>query len=131
MKRVAAALLVLGAFACTASAAGPIRVSLAGKRKAPVAGRAWAVRLAVRPLSFAGTVRVSAAGRGRVRARATGRRGSYRARLVFPKAGIWRISAQAGGTTWRLGSVRVRQASARPVAFTEPTSIDLQPDGPL
>ena len=131
MKRVAAALLVLGAFACTASAAGPVRVSLAGKRAAPVAGRAWTLRLAVRPLSFAGTVRVNALGPSRVRVRATGRRGSYRARLVFPKAGLWRISAQAGGRTLRLGSVRVRQASAKPVAFTEPTSIDLQPDGTL
>jgi streptogramin lyase len=131
MKRVAAALLVLGAFACTASAAGPVRVSLTGKRAAPVAGRTWTVRLAVRPMSFAGTVRVSALGPGRVRARATGKHGSYRARLVFPKAGLWRISAQAGGATSRLGSVRVRQAPARPVPFTQPTSIDLQPDGTL
>ena len=131
MKRVATALLVLGVFACTASAAGPVRVSLAGKRAAPVVGRAWTIRLTVRPLSYAGTVRVSAVGPGRVRVRATGRRGSYRARLVFPKAGQWRISAQAGGATSRLGSVRVRPPAARPVAFAQPTSIDLEPAGTL
>ena len=118
-------------FACTASAAEPVRVSLTGKRAAPVAGRAWTVRLAVRPLSYAGTVRVSAVGPGRVRVRATGRRGSYRARLVFPKAGQWRISAQAGGATSRLGSVRVRRPPARPVVFVQPTSIDLEPAGTL
>jgi streptogramin lyase len=89
------------------------------------------VRLAVRPRSYAGAVRVSAVGPGRVHARATGRRGSYRARLVFPAAGRWRLSASAGGATSRLGSVRVRRAAPKPVAFTEPTSIDLQPDGTL
>jgi streptogramin lyase len=131
MKRVAAAVLLLGVFACTASAAGPVRVSLTGKRAAPVVGRAWTVRLAVRPRTYAGMVRVSAVGPGRVRVHATGKRGSYRARLVFPRAGLWRITAQAGGAVSRLGSVRVRQAPARPVAFTEPTSIDLEPAGTL
>ena len=131
MKRVAGAVLVIGVFACTASAAGPVRVSLTGERAAPVAGSAWTVRLAVRPRTYAGTVRVSAVGPGRVRVRATGKRGAYRARLVFARAGLWRISARAGGATSRLGSVRVRRAPTRPVAFTEPTSIDLQPDGTL
>ena len=131
MRRVAVALLLLGVFACTASAAGPVQVSVTGKRAAPVAERRWIVRLAVRPSSFAGTVRVTAQGPGRLSVRATGRHGSYRARLVFPKAGLWRIAARAGGATSRLGSVRVRPAPARPVTFTEPTSIDLQPDGTL
>ena len=131
MKRVAGALLVLGVFACAASAAGPVRVSVTGKRSPPVVGRAWTMRLAIRPRTYAGAVRVSAVGPGRVRVRAIGKRGAYRARLVFPKAGLWRITAQAGGGTSRLGSVRVRPAPARPVAFTEPTSIDLQPDGTL
>jgi NHL repeat len=131
MKRVAGAVLLLGLFACTASAAGPVRVSLAGKRAAPVVGRVWTVRLAVRPQTYDGTVVVRAVGSGRLRVRATGKRGAYRARLVFPKPGLWRISARAGGATSRIGSVRVRKAPARPVAFTEPTSIDLQPDGTL
>jgi streptogramin lyase len=74
---------------------------------------------------------VSAVGPGRIHVRATGRRGSFRARLVFPKAGQWRISAQAGGATSRLGSVRVRRPPARPVVFAQPTSIDLEPAGTL
>ena len=131
MKRFAGALLLLGMFACTASAAGPVRVSLVGKQAAPVVGRAWTVRLALRPRTFAGAVRVNAFGAGRIRVRATGKRGAYRAQIVFPKAGLWRMSAQAGGATSRLGSVRVRPAPARPVAFTEPTAIDLEPAGTL
>src|SRR6476646_564311 len=131
MKRVAGALLLLGVFACTASAAGPVRVSLTGKRAVPVVGRSWTVRLAVRPRTYIAAVRVTAVGPGRVRVRAAGKRGAYRARLVFPRAGQWRLAAQAGGGTSRLGSVRVRPAPASPVAFTEPTSIDLQPDGTL
>jgi hypothetical protein len=131
MKRVAGALLLFAVFACSASAAGPVRVSLTGKRAAPVAGRAWTVRLAVRPLSYSGTVRVTASGPGRVSVRATGRRGSFRARLVFPAAGLWRIAARAGGATSRLGSVRVRRPPARPIVFSQPTSIDLEPAGTL
>jgi hypothetical protein len=131
MKRVAGALLLFAVFACSASAAGPVRVSLTGKRAAPVAGRAWTVRLAVRPLSYSGTVRVTASGPGRVSVRATGRRGSFRARLVFPAAGLWRIAARAGGATSRLGSVRVRRPPARPIVFSQPTSIDLEPVGTL
>lgn len=131
MKRVAGALLLLGLFACTASAAEPVRVSLTGKRAVPVVGRTWTARLAIRPRTYAGMVRVSASGPGRVSVRAIGRRGSYRARLVFPKPGLWRISARAGGATSRLGSVRVRRPPAKPIAFTEPTSIDLEPSGRL
>jgi hypothetical protein len=131
MKRVAGALLLFAVFACSASAAGPVRVSLTGKRAAPVAGRAWTVRLAVRPLSYSGTVRVTASGPGRVSVRSTGRRGSFRARLVFPTAGLWRIAARAGGATSRLGSVRVRRPPARPIVFSQPTSIDLEPAGTL
>ena len=131
MKRVAAALLLLGVFACTASAAEPVRVvtdrQAGGSGRRPrMGGPACGP-----PPSYAGTVRVSAVGPGRVRVRATGRRGSYRARLVFPKPGQWRISAQAGGATSRLGSVRVRRPSARPVVFVQPTSIDLEPSGSL
>src|SRR6478735_8419317 len=104
MKRVSGALLLLGVFACTASAAAPVRVSLTGKRAVPVVGRSWPVRLAVRPRTYVGAVRVTAVGPGRVRVRAAGKRGAYRARLVFPKAGLWRLAAQAGGGTSRLGS---------------------------
>jgi hypothetical protein len=131
MKRFAGAVLLVAVFACSASAAEPVKVSLSGKRAAPVASRAWTVRLAVRPASYAGAVRLIASGPRRINVRATGRRGSYRARLVFPSPGLWRLSARAGGTTSRLGAVRVRRAPVRPLVFTEPTSIDLQPDGSL
>ena len=131
MKRVAGAVLLFAVFACSASAAAPVRVALTGKPGAPVAGRAWTVRLTVRPLSYSGPVRVTASGPGRVSVRATGRRGSYRARLVFPAAGLWRLAARAGGASSSLGSVRVRRPPLKPVVFTEPTSIDLQPDGTL
>src|SRR5262245_7521758 len=130
MKRVAGALLPSAVITCSASAATPVRVALTGKRAAVVAGRAWTVRLAVRPLSYAGPVRVTASGPGRVSV-AAGRRGSYRARLVFSMAGLWRLAARAGGATSSLGSVRVRRPPLRPIVFTEPTSIDLQPDGTL
>ena len=131
MKRFAGAVVLSALFTCSASAAGPVHVSLSGKRPAPVAGRAWTVRLAVRPAAYAGAIQVTASGARRVHVRASGRRGSYRARLVFPTAGLWRLTARAGGTTSRLGSVRVRRAPAKPLVFSEPTSIDLQPDGTL
>ena len=131
MKRFAGAVVLSALFTCSASAAGPVHVSLSGKRPAPVAGRAWTVRLAVRPAAYAGSIQVTASGARRVHVRAAGRRGSYRARLVFPTAGLWRLTARAGGTTSRLGSVRVRRAPAKPLVFSEPTAIDLQPDGTL
>jgi sugar lactone lactonase YvrE len=117
--------------ACSASAAGPVRIMVAGKQPTAVAGRPWTLRLAVRPASFRGPVSVTASGPSRLRRRATGSRGSYRARLVFPAAGVWRITARAGGATSRLGSVRVRRPPARPLVFSQPTSIDLEPAGTL
>jgi hypothetical protein len=131
MKRFAGAVLLVAVFACSAAAAGPVTVSLKGKRPAPVTGRAWTVRLTVRPVSYAGAVRLTAKGPRRLDVRATGRRGSYRARVVFPAPGLWRLSARAGGTTSRLGAVRVRRAPVRPVVFVQPTSIDLEPSGTL
>jgi hypothetical protein len=131
VKPVALGLLFVVTCACYASAAGPVRVSLAAKRPTPVAGRSWTLRLVVRPVSFRGTIRVTASGRTRIVARASGRRGSYRARLVFPTAGRWRLTARAGRSTSRLGAVRVRPAPPRPLTFSEPTSIDLEPGGTL
>lgn len=130
MARLALALVSVAALASGASASAPVRVSLAGKRSSPVAGTAWTARLAVRPASFRGPVRVRAVGAGRLDARASRKRGSYRVRLVFPVAGRWMLTARAGGSTSRLGSVRVRQARS-PVLLTEPTAIDLEPAGTL
>ena len=130
-KLLALGSLVGVTFALDASAAPPVRVSLAGKAPSLVAGRAWTARLAVRPVSFGGSIRVIATGPKRIEVRATGRRGSYRARFVFPAVGRWALAARAGGSTSRLGSVQVRPAPATPVAFTQPTSIDLEPAGTL
>ena len=128
MRLVGLGLLVPVVCAFGASGSGRVHVSVAGKRPAAVLGKPWTVRLGVRPASFRGPVVVTAAGSKRIRARATRRRGTYRVRLVFPSAGRWRLTARAGGTTSRLGTVRVAPA---PVLFAEPTSIDLEPAGTL
>jgi len=127
MKLVALGVLL----AALGGSATPVNVSIVGKRPAAVVGKAWKVRLAVRPASFRGTVRITAAGPRRTRVGATATPGSYRARLVFPRAGRWTLTARAGGSVSRLGSVRVRPAPPVPLAFTEPTTIDLEPAGTL
>ena len=123
------AFLVLAA--CNASAAGHVRISLSTRPAAPVAGRAWTASLTVRPLSFDGVVRLTATGPRKLDVRATGGHGTYRARLVFPSAGRWTLAARAGGSTSKLGAIVVRKPAPRPLTFTWPTSIDLQPDGSL
>jgi len=123
----ACAALLLAA-AC-ASAGSGVRVSRAGDGSLPRVGRAWTVKLTVLPASFGGVVRVAAVGPGRISGRATGSRGRYRARLVFPKPGVWRLSAKAGATRSSLGSVRVRRPA--PLVLDQPTGIDLEPDGSL
>ncbi len=95
---------------------------------APTAGKAWTVRLAVRPKSFSGRVRLVATGAGRLTARARGGNGSYRARLVFPRTGAWTLTARAGDALSRLGSVRVRPA---PLVFDQPTGVAVGPGGRL
>lgn len=92
-------------------------------------GHAWFLKLDVRPASFRGAVKVAAAGPARLAVRATGARGAYRARLVFPKPGRWRLTARAGGARFRLGSVRVLPRTA--LVLEEPTGIAAQPDGSL
>src|SRR5262249_50792490 len=100
---------------------------------APVltAGKAWTAKLTVRPASFQGTVRVRASGPGRLDIRASGGHGSYRARLAFPKAGRWTLTARAGSTTSRLGTVTVRKAAGISISFVWPTSVAVEPGGSL
>jgi streptogramin lyase len=114
-----------------AIAAAPVHVSLTGKRVAPIAGRPWTAALAVRPASFRGVIRVSATGPGRVEARASRRGRSYRMRLVFPAAGRWLLTARAGSSTSRLGSVVVRPAPRVPLVLSEPTTVEIEPSGTL
>jgi streptogramin lyase len=113
---------------CTASAATRVRVSLAGPRPVPTVGQTWTAQLVVRPRLFRGEIRIAAAGPGRIVARASRVRGSYRARLVFPAAGRWKLTARAGGSSSVLGSVTVRRPASR---YAWPTSVDVQPDGSL
>jgi streptogramin lyase len=108
-----------------------VHVSVAGTPGAAVARSPWTLRLSVRPASFAGAVRVTATGPRKIEARAIGGHGSYRAQLVFPSAGSWKLTARAGGSTSQLGVFQVRPAPPRPVAFIEPTSIDVEPSGSL
>src|SRR6476619_3230957 len=117
--------------AALGGSATPVHVSIAGKPPSAVAGKAWKVRLAVRPASFRGIVRITAAGPSRALAVATARPGSYRARFVFPRAGRWTLTARAGGSVSRLGALRVRPTPPQPLAFTQPTAIDLEPAGTL
>jgi streptogramin lyase len=127
--RIATPLLAL--LLVTGAAAGArVHVSLVGRPPVLTTGTAWTAKLAVRPVSFNGSVRVTAAGPGRTTVRATGRRGSYRARFVFPKAGRWTLSALAGGSTSRLGAVTVRRR-AEPLVFVNPTSVAVEPSGSI
>ena len=103
-----------------------VRVSLLGTPRTLTAGQAWTVRLAVRPRSFDGRLSLVAKGSGTLQVRATGGRGSYRARLRFPRAGRWTLAAHAGRSISRLGSVQV---TAAPLTFVYPTSIELEPGG--
>jgi len=131
MRLVALVVFLAVACACTAAAAGRVHVATVGKLTTPTVGRAWTLRLAVRPASFSGTVRVTASGPTRLDVKASGRRGSYRARLVFPSRGRWNLTARAGASTSRLGAVSVLPALPQPVPFSEPTSIELEPAGTL
>jgi sugar lactone lactonase YvrE len=127
--RIAVALLALLSITGLA-AGGHVQVSLVGRPPALTAGTAWKAKLAVRPASFAGSVRVTATGPGRTTARANGKHGSYRARLVFPKPGRWTLSAHAGGSSSRLGAVTVRRR-VEPLVFASPTSLAIEPSGSL
>ena len=131
MVRIAAAVAAFLTLACAAGAATHVQVSLAAKPSSVTAGRAWTAKLTVRPRSFTGAVRVAARGPGKVDVRATGSRGSFRARLVFATAGRWTLTARAAGSTSRLGTVTVLKAARKPLVFTWPTSIDVQSDGSL
>lgn len=121
-------LVVLGACLLLGASGGDgVHITRVGGGS-PTAGKAWTVKLVVRPRSFNGRVQLVATGPRRITARARGARGSYRARLVFPQTGAWTLTARAGDALSRLGSVRVRPA---PLAFDEPTGVAVGRDGTL
>ena len=82
----------------TVAAASRVHVALVRGLPQPVAARGWTARLTVRPASFAGVVRVTATGPTPLSVRATGGRGSYRARLVFPSG----VDTAAAGRVFRV-----------------------------
>jgi sugar lactone lactonase YvrE len=122
---------VLVAAAWNAAAAVGVRVSLTTAAPALSAGKAWTAKLTVRPASFQGAVHVLASGPKRLDVRASGRHGSYRARLVFPEAGRYTLTARAGTATSRLGAVTVRKAAGVPLSFVWPTAVQAEPGGSL
>lgn len=130
---LAVAAIAALAAALVASAASPVRVRLvAGPPAALVVGDVWDARLAVRPASNRLPVRVLATRPGeRLAVRATGRRGSYGARLVFRSPGRWTLTARVGRWASRLGSVSVRPAEPEPLDFLQPTQMELEPGGTL
>ena len=115
--------------ACASAQGGDVRVARAGRGPAPRVGHAWTLKLTVRPATFGGAVRVTANGPVRLSARAARRHGTYRARFVFPKTGVWQLVVMAGGTRTRLGRVRV--LAPAPLVLEEPTGIAVQSDGSL
>src|SRR5690242_750521 len=93
-QRAMSRLIALGACLLLGAPSGnAVHVARVGGG-APTAGKAWTVKLAVRPTSFGGRVQLVATGPGRVTARARGGKGSYRARLVLPKTGAWTLTAR-------------------------------------
>jgi sugar lactone lactonase YvrE len=125
------ALVLVLALLAPGGAYPAVHVALVAKPSGVVAGRAWTARLSVTPASYGGGLRIVATGPGRFVAAAHGSHGSYRARLVFPRAGRWTLTAHAGAVVVSLGAVAVRAAAAPPLRFSWPTSIDLQEDGSL
>lgn len=121
-------LVFLGALAALGLSVGnDVHVARVGGGP-PTAGRAWVVKLAVRPTSFSGRIRIVATGPRRITARAHRAHGAYHARIVFPTTGAWTLTARAGTALSRLGSVRVRPA---PLVFDQPTGVASRPDGSL
>jgi sugar lactone lactonase YvrE len=134
MRSALAAVAVAALGTAFADSAGtPVWVTLVtGPPSTLVVGQSWNARLAVRPASNRLAVRVLAARAGeRVTAVATGRQGSYRARLVFPSAGRWTLTARVGRWISRLGSVSVRPAAPQPLDLRQPSTMELEPAGTL
>jgi hypothetical protein len=128
----ALAALLLAAVGSAAPEKSP-RVSLTARPSMLVAGRPWTAVLAVRGSPRPSRVALTATlGQRRVAESARRwRRGRYRARLVFPAPGRWRLAARIGRTRVRLGSVAVRAPIRPPVVLVAPTEAVLEPNGSI
>jgi hypothetical protein len=119
MRRIGALVVLAALAAAPAALAKERNLSLIGAPAAPKAGQAWMARIKVTiddklVEGMGPMVRViSAAGKTiYVPSRATPAVGIYRARVVFPTAGLWRVLAvdRYSGRSYELSRVRVRAA---------------------
>jgi hypothetical protein len=128
---VVAAALVLLAVGSAATIKEPT-ISLVSTRSGVVAGRPWTAVLLVRGARPARVALIATSGRRRVAVSARRwRKERYRARLVFPAAGRWTLTAQSGGRRFRLGVVLVRAPVRQPLVLMYPTEAILEPSGSL
>jgi YVTN family beta-propeller protein len=128
---VIAAAFVLLAVGSAATINEP-RVSLASSRTGAVAGRPWTVVLFVRDARPTRVALIATSGRRRLVVSARRwRKERYRARLVFPAAGRWTLTAQSSGRRFRLGVVLVRTPVRPPLVLMYPTEAILEPSGSL
>ena len=119
---VAVVVLAFAVPAVVPAAPPPVRASTLPR--AAVVGAAWQVVLRAPKAPT-----LVAVGAATLRVKARGVRGVFRARLRFPRAGNWQISAVLGGKTTRLGTVRVDVA--RDPLLTNPFTIAVDPSGAL
>ena len=121
MRRIGALLLLAALVAAPAAFAKERNLSMIGAPASPNAGQAWMLTIKVtideRIVNddvMAPTVRVvSPSGKARlIVAQPTTRAGIYRARVVFPTAGMWRVLARDrySGRSYEFNRVRVRAA---------------------
>jgi SMP-30/gluconolaconase/LRE-like protein len=128
---VITAALVLLAVGSAATIKEPT-VSLASARTGAVASRPWTAVLLVRGTQPPGVALIATSGRRRIAVSARRwRKGRYRARLVFPVAGRWTLTARSGGRRFRLGVVVVRAPVRPPLVLVYPTEAILEPSGSL
>ena len=128
-QKVFAAAFAGVAVAACATAAPGLRLWLAHGPGKPVAGRAVSIVVRAtrgakpdRHLKVAVWIRRGRTSRSfAAHLEAAGR---YRAYVVFPSAGRWKLGARAGRARVSFGSVRVR-APAVPLTFVWPTSVDV------
>jgi sugar lactone lactonase YvrE len=123
-------LLSLAAMGCAgASAADRITVRLVGSSGTVTAGTPWTARLVVTPPTAGRPTLVArgAAGTRSFRATPAGS-GRYRARVVLPAPGRWRLEARLRGRAHRLGSITAR-ARTPAAEVEEPFSVAVAPDG--
>ena len=129
-RALLAVLVALLPVGTAAASAEKTRVMLAPSRVAPSVGRSWTAVLVVRG-ARPQAIRLTAAS-GTQRADATARRwdrNRYRARLVFPSVGRWRLVAHIGRAQFPLRAVRVQ--AGPPLLFAYPTEIGFDRSGAL